>query len=50
MQVVNTAHPNSITNTPLVPVFKAGYSITNLQMSLEQYKEQVIELQGMQWR
>lgn len=50
MQVVNTAHPNSVKNTTLLTVFKAGDSIVNLHTALSQYKTQIEELQGMQWR
>ena len=50
MQVVNTVHPNSIKNTTLLAVFKAGDSIVNLHIALSQYKTQIEELQGMQWR
>lgn len=50
LQIVNTAHPNSIKNTTLVALFKAGDSIVNLHTALSQYKTQIQELQGMKWR
>ena len=50
LQVVNTTHPNSIKNTTLVAVFKAGDSIVNLHTALEQYQTHIKEIQGMKWR
>ena len=50
LQVVNVDHPNSIRNTALLSVYKAGDSLTNLHIALDQYKEQIEEIQGMQWR
>lgn len=48
LQLVNTKHPNSMKNTALLSVFKAGDSTTNLHTSLDMYKEHVREAQGMQ--
>ena len=50
MQVVNVAHPNSTRNSCLLAVFKAGDSVTNLHIGLDQYAEHIEELQGMKWR
>ena len=50
MQLVNTTHPNSPTNTTLLAIFKAGDSRANLHTSLGQYKEQIREMDGMKWR
>ena len=50
IQLVNTCHPNSIKNTTLVAVFKAGDSRANLHTALDQYKEQIEELEGMKWK
>ena len=50
MQVVNVAHPNSIQNTCLLAVFEAGDSPVNLHVSLDQFREQVQELDGMPYR
>lgn len=50
LQVINTLHPNSIKNTTLVAMYKAGDSVVNLHTALEQYKTHIKELQGMQWR
>ena len=49
-QLCNVAHPNSIKNTVLVLVFKAGDNIANLHTGLDMYKEHVKELQGMKLR
>jgi hypothetical protein len=50
LQVVNVAHPNSIHNTCLLAVFKAGDTPSNLHTALDQYREHIEELQGMPWR
>ena len=47
LQLCNVLHPNSIKNTVLVSVFKAGDNITNLHTALDMYKEHVNELQGI---
>ena len=47
LQLVNTAHPNSVKNTVLLSVFRAGDTITNLHTALDMYKEHVMECQGM---
>ena len=47
MQVVNTVHPNSIKNTTLLAVFKAGDSIVNLYTALSQYKTQFEHFSGV---
>ena len=49
-QWVNTEAPNSRHNTCVFAFFKAGDSPTNLDVALEQYKEQVTRLQGMELR
>lgn len=48
LQLVNTAHPNSIKETTLLSVFKAGDSTTNLHTALDMYQEYIRESQGMQ--
>ena len=50
MQVVNTSHPNSIWNTHLLAVFKAGDNVHKLHTALDQFKLQVDELQEMRYR
>ena len=50
MQLVNTIHPNSPYNTRLLAVFKAGDSKGNLHTGLDQYKEEIGEIQGMTWK
>lgn len=47
LQLLNTKHPNSIKNTVLLSVFKAGDSATNLHTALDMYREQIKEAQGM---
>lgn len=47
IQLVNTATPNSVKNTALLSVFKAGDSSTNLHTALDMYREHVKEAQGM---
>ncbi len=50
MQLVNTAHPNSIKATTMLSVFKAGDSTTNLHTALDMYQEHINEAQGMQMK
>ena len=50
MQVVNVSKPNSTRNSTLLAVFQAGDSTTNLHTALDQYREQITEIQGMKWR
>lgn len=47
MQLMNTAHPNSMKNTFILSVFNAGDSTTNLRTAIDMYKEHVSEAQGM---
>ncbi len=47
LQLVNTKCPNSIKETCLLSIFKAGDSTTNLHTALEMYQQHVIEAQGM---
>ncbi len=42
LQLVNTAHPNSIKETMMLSIFKVGDSI-NLHSALDMYKEHVME-------
>ncbi len=48
LQLVNTAHPNSIKETTMVSIFKAGDSTINLYTALDMYQEHIREAQGMQ--
>ena len=50
MQLVNVEHPNSVRNTSLLAVFKAGDGISNLHTALDQYHDQIEEMEGMIWR
>ena len=45
LQLVNTSNPNSMKNTLVISVFKAGDTTANLHTALEMY---VKEAQGMQ--
>ena len=47
LQLVNTSAPNSMKNTRVLSVFKAGDSTLNLHTALDMYKEHVNEAQGM---
>ena len=49
VQVVNVNNPNSIKNTSLFAVFEGDDTTTNLHTALDPYKEQVSEMQGMDW-
>ena len=49
IQVVNVTNPNSIKNTSLFAVFEGDDSIVNLHTILDQYREQVHEIQAMDW-
>ena len=48
-QIMNVPNPNSKHNTCVFAIFKAGDSKTNLHVALDQYRDQVVELQGMKW-
>ena len=48
MQVINVNKPKSTRN--LLAVFKAGDSTANLHTALDQYEEQLTEIEGMKWR
>ena len=50
LQLVNIVAPNSVKNTALLSVFKAGNSTTNLHIALDMYREHVREAQGMKIR
>ena len=47
LQLCNTKSPNSVKETCLLSIFKAGDSTTNLHTALEMYKEHINEAQGM---
>ena len=48
LQLVNTAHPNSIKETTMLSIFKAGDTMTILHTALDMYQEHIREAQGMQ--
>ena len=47
---MNVPHPNSIKNSTLLAVYRAGDSVYNLHTALDQFKEQFEEMDGMKWR
>ncbi len=47
LQLVNTSSPNSMKNTRVLSMFKAGDSTLNLHTALGMYKEHINEAQGM---
>ena len=49
LQLVNVPNPNSRANTTIIAMFKANDSIANLWTALHQYKDQLEELEGMEW-
>ena len=49
-QIVNVAAPNSVHNTCVFCCFEADDTVTNLHIAFDRYKDQVANLQGMQWR
>ena len=50
VQLANTKNPNSRLNTNIIAVFQANDSRSNLWTALEQYQEQITEIEGMEWR
>ena len=46
-QLCNVTHPNSQKNTTLLAMCMAGDNTTNLHIALDQYKEQMEEMEGM---
>ena len=50
MQLMNVTNPNSLRNTTVVAIYRAGDSRHNLHTALDQYKEQIEEMEGMKWR
>ena len=49
-QVVNQAHPNSPDHTTVFACLEADDSLANLHLVLDQYRQDISELQGMTWR
>ena len=49
-QIVNTPTPNAVHNTCVFSCFEAGDSVTNLHVSLDRYKDDIKDLQGMMWK
>jgi hypothetical protein len=48
LQLCNTLHPNSQKNTTLLAMCMAGDTVANLHVALDQYQEQLTEIEGMQ--
>ena len=49
-QVVNRAHPNSPDHTTVFACLEADDSLANRHLVLDQYRQDISELQGMTWR
>ena len=49
-QLCNVESPNSVQNTCVFAVFEARDSSTNLHIALDRYKNQISNLQTMQWK
>ena len=49
-QITNTLTPNAVHNTCVFSCFEAGDSVTNLHVSLDRYKDDIKDLQGMIWK
>ena len=49
IQLVNVPNPNSRANTCIVAMFKGNDSTANLWTAIQQYQEQLEELEGMEW-
>ena len=49
-QLVNVPAPNSVCNMCVFSCFEAGDTITYLHNALDHHRDQVTELQRMQWR
>jgi hypothetical protein len=42
--------PSAVYDTCVFSCFEAGDSVTNLHVSLDRYKDDIKELQGMMWK
>ena len=49
-QIGNTQFVNSVKNTFPICCFQAGDSITNLNIALARYKDQISEMSSAKWR
>ena len=49
-EIVNVPAPNSVHNTYMFSCFEAGDCVTNLHSALDRFKDQVKQLQVMEWR
>ena len=50
VQLAKTKNPNSRLNTNVIAVFQANDSRSNLWTALDQYQDQITEIEGMEWR
>ena len=50
LQVVNRPNPNSADHTTVFACLEADDTLPNMHLALDQYKEDIQELQGMKWR
>ncbi len=49
-QLLNVPKPNSVNNTCVFSAFQASDTVNNLHVALDQYTDQVAELQTLQWK
>ena len=49
IQLVNVLNPNSQANTCIIAMFMGNDSSANLLAALQQYQDQLEELEGMEW-
>lgn len=49
-QIMNTPHPNSVTNTCVFSAYEGPDTKTNLYVALARYKSQVEELKTLEWK
>lgn len=49
VQLVNVKNPNSQANTCILAIFKGNDSTANLWTALQQYRDQLEEIDGMEW-
>ena len=49
IQLVNVPNPNSRANTCIIAMFKGNDSTAKLWTAIQQYQDQLEELEGMEW-
>ena len=50
IQIVNVPHPNSPNNTCVISIFEAPDTITNLTVMATRFRQQVNDLESMEWK